>query len=217
MSSLRIKNIVARIVSLALIGGGLALVGAFALGINPLVGEQSTATNSSDPDGFNVPELSGTQIASSRAAGGGNGPEDKTLTLNVPKMDQLDGVEIPDAAGDDVGALRSNAGIHLQGTGFPWQEEANVYMAGHRVGFPGTDSFLAFRDQRNLKAGDKIHVTDSEGIRYTYEVFSERVVGPGQTEVTQPVEGKNILTLQTCTFPNYSERIVTQAELVEKA
>lgn len=219
MRTLSIKNIIARVVSIALIGGGLALVGAFAFGINPLAlaGGQSAATNSTEPSGFNVPELNGAQTASSGAAGDGGGPEDKTLTLEVPKMDRLDGVEIPDAAGDDAGALRSNAGIHLRGTGFPWQEEANVYMAGHRVGFPGTDSFLAFRDQRKLEDGDKIYVTDSEGTRYTYEVFSERVVGPGQTEVTQPVEGKNILTLQTCTFPNYSERIITQAELVEKA
>lgn len=210
---MRIRNIIARIFSLALIGGGLALVGAFVLGINPLASGQSTATNSGEPGGFNVPELSSAQTSNR----GAEGPEDKTLTLNVPEMERLDGVEIPDAAGDDAGALRSNAGIHLQGTGFPWQDEANVYLAGHRMGFPGTDSFLAFRDQRALEDGDKIHLTDSEGTRYTYEVFSERVVGPGQMEVTQPVQGKNILTLQTCTFPNYSERIITQAELVEKA
>ncbi|CAN5581901.1 hypothetical protein BH24ACT22_BH24ACT22_20760 [soil metagenome] len=42
-------------------------------------------------------------------------------------------------------------------------------------------------------------------------------MGPEQIEVTKPVEGKNILTLQTCTFPDYSERIVTQAKLVDVA
>jgi sortase A len=192
-------------VSLALILGGLALAAMFFMG-------QSTQTSESGVSGeFNVPGVSNPTPEDLA------GPADKTLTLTVPKMSRLDGVEIPDAVGNDEEALRTNAGIHLQGTGFPWQEGANVYLAGHRMGYPGTESFLAFRDQQKLEKGDEVHVTDSEGTLYTYEVFSERIVGPQQVEVTQPVEGKNILTLQTCTFPDYSERIVTQAELVDVA
>jgi sortase A len=202
---LRIRSIVSGFVSLALILGGLALAAMFFMG-------QSTQTSESGVSGeFNVPEVSNPTPEDLA------GPADKTLTLTVPKMNRLDGVEIPDAVGNDEEALRTNAGIHLQGTGFPWQERANVYLAGHRMGYPGTESFLAFRDQQKLEKGDEVHVTDSEGTRYTYEVFSERIVGPQQIEVTQPVEGKNILTLQTCTFPDYSERIVTQAELVDVA
>lgn len=202
---MRIKSIVSGFVSLALILGGLALAAMFFMG-------QSTQTSESGVSGeFNVPEVSTPNIEDP------TGPADKTLTLTVPKMNRLDGVEIPDAVGNDEEALRVNAGIHLQGTGFPWQEGANVYLAGHRMGYPGTESFLAFRDQQKLEKGDEVHVTDSEGTRYTYEVFSERIVGPQQIEVTQPVEGKNVLTLQTCTFPDYRERIVTQAELVDVA
>jgi sortase A len=202
---MRIKNIVSGFVSMAFILGGLALAAMFFMG-------QSTQTSESGVSGeFNVPEVSNPTPEDL------TGPVDKTLILTVPKMNRLDGVEIPDAAGNDEEALRVNAGIHLQGTGFPWQEGANVYMAGHRMGYPGTESFLAFRDQQKLEKGDEVHVTDSEGTRYTYEVFSERIVGPQQIEVTQPVEGKNVLTLQTCTFPDYSERIVTQAELVDVA
>ncbi|CAN5716038.1 hypothetical protein BH24ACT21_BH24ACT21_11640 [soil metagenome] len=202
---MRIKNIVSGFVSMAFILGGLALAAMFFMG-------PSTQTSESGVSGeFNVPEVSNPTPEDL------TGPVDKTLILTVPKMNRLDGVEIPDAAGNDEEALRVNAGIHLQGTGFPWQEGANVYMAGHRMGYPGTESFLAFRDQQKLEKGDEVHVTDSEGTRYTYEVFSERIVGPQQIEVTQPVEGKNVLTLQTCTFPDYSERIVTQAELVDVA
>lgn len=202
---MRTKSIVSGFISLVLILGGLALAFTYFLG-------QSTQTSESRVGGeFNVLKVS------NPAPEDTTGPADKTLTLTVPKMNRLDGVEIPDAAGDDEDALRANAGIHLQGTGFPWQEGSNVYLAGHRMGYPGTDSFLAFRDQQKLEKGDEIRVTDSEGTRYTYEVFSERIVGPEQVEVTQPVEGKNILTLQTCTFPDYSERIVTQAELVAVA
>jgi sortase A len=32
--------------------------------------------------------------------------------------------------------------------------------------------------------------------------------------VTDPIEGKNILTLQTCTLPDYSQRLIVQAELI---
>jgi sortase A len=33
--------------------------------------------------------------------------------------------------------------------------------------------------------------------------------------VTQPLEGKNVLTLQTCTLPDYSQRLIVQAERVD--
>ena len=194
-----------RFVGLILIVVGLALIAMFFVGLNSQTYEADGSDGSSTPE-VNDPVQEYAE-----------GPENPTLTLSVPKMNRLDGVEIPSAAGDDEEALRSNAGIHLQGTGFPWQEGSNVYLAGHRMGYPGTDSFLAFRDQEKLEKGDKVYVTDSEGTRYTYEVFSERIVGPQQVEVTQPVEGKSVLTLQTCTFPDYRERIVTQAELVDVA
>jgi sortase A len=35
--------------------------------------------------------------------------------------------------------------------------------------------------------------------------------------VTKPVPGKNVLTLQTCTLPDYSKRLITRAGLVEEA
>jgi len=31
--------------------------------------------------------------------------------------------------------------------------------------------------------------------------------------VLKPVKGKNILSLQTCTLPDYSDRVIYQAEL----
>jgi sortase A len=208
---LRPRSIASWLVSLTMIGAGLALVAFFFL--NP--SSQSNATNESDPKGFNVPDLGAGREQEQEAAAGG--PEDKTLKVTVPKMARIQDATVPDAAGDDEQALRENAGIHLKGTGFPWQEEANVYIAGHRLGYPGTDSFLAFFDQNKLEKGDEIYVTDSEGNRYTYRVFRSFVTDPTDLSVTEPVEGKNILTLQTCTLPDYSRRLITQAELVEKA
>lgn len=206
---MRIKSIVSGLVSVVLVGAGVALVAFFFLGQN-----DSTATNSEDPGGFNVPKI---ETRQEPGKGTAEGPEDKTLTLTIPKMDRIEDDAVPDAAGDDEGALRENAAIHLDGTGFPWEEEANVYLAGHRLGYPGTDSFLAFWDQNELEKGDEIFVTDSEGKKYTYKVFEEFVTEPTDLSVTKPVQGKNVLTLQTCTLPDYSERLITRAELVEAA
>ena len=187
---------------------GVALVGMFFFGNNL----DNSATNDPNPGGFNVPELS-----SGQSAQVADGPEDKTLTLTVPKMNQIEDDTIPYVQGTDSEALGANAAIHLQGTGFPWDAEANVYVAGHRLGYPNTDSFLAFWDLGKLQDGDEIFVTDAEGTRYTYRVFKETVVSPTDLSVTEPIPGKNIITLQTCTLPDYSNRLIVQAEQVEVA
>ena len=140
-------------------------------------------------------------------------PEDETLRITVPKMARIQDDTIPTTAGDDEAALKENAAIHLEGTGFPWEEEANVYVAGHRLGYPNTNSFLAFWDLDALEDGDEITVKDANDREYVYEVTEEFDVAPTDLYVLDPVEGKNILTLQTCTLPDYSRRLIVQAEL----
>ena len=142
-----------------------------------------------------------------------NAPDDPTLTMTVPSMERINNSPIPDTFGDDEESLKNFAGIHLEGTGFPWQKEANVYIAGHRLGYPNTPSFLAFWDLDNVAEGDDIFVTDADGRDYTYEVFQVLEVGPTDLFVTEPQEGKNILTLQSCTLPDYANRLIVQAEL----
>ena len=89
-----------------------------------------------------------------------------------------------------------------------------MYIAGHRLGFPGEDSFLAFWDLDVLENGDEITITDANGKEYTYRVFKEFVVEPTNLSITRPVPGKDVLTLQTCTLPDYSQRLIVQAEKV---
>ena len=205
---MRIRNILSWGISLAMVVAGLALVAFFFLGRGP---EEGTATNQGDPEGFNVPEVEAPREGAQEEAAGG--PEDKTLTVTIPKMSRVENATIPSTAGDDEAALKEHAAIHLEGTGFPWQEEANVYVAGHRLGYPNTDSFLAFWDLDALEDGDEITVTDANGKEYVYEVFEEFDVAPTDLYVLDPVPGKNILTLQTCTLPDYSRRLIVQAEL----
>ncbi len=141
-------------------------------------------------------------------------PEDKTLRITVPKMDRVQNASIPYAGGFDEDAFRNHAGVHIQGTGFPWGKTANVYIAGHRLGYVGTPSWLAFWDLNEVDVGDKIYVTDAMGRRYVYKVFKDFIVDPSDVFVTRPIKGKNILSLQTCTLPDYSRRLIIQAERV---
>ena len=156
-------------------------------------------------------------------AGGGGDPEqegnqlepaqDKTLRLTVPKMAEIDNDEIPTGNGSDENLFRDYAAVRLRYTGFPWQREANIYIAGHRIGFPGTKSNLAFYDLEDLRNGDEVFLEDAEGRRYTYEVYEKEIVEPTDLSVLKPVEGKNIVTLQTCTLPDYTDRVIYRAEL----
>jgi sortase A len=205
MKKSRTRNVVSWVLSLLMIAAGAALIVSFFLAGSL----DSSATNSSDPGGFNVPRLDAGEDAQQ------SGPKDKTLKLTVPEMAQIQEDSVPTVSGTNMQALGDHAAIHLAGTGFPWDEDANVYMAGHRLGYPRTDSFLAFFDLNKLEQGDEIYVTDAEGTRYTYEVVKQFTVSPTDLSVTDPVPGKNLLTLQTCTLPDYSHRLIVQAELTD--
>jgi len=140
-------------------------------------------------------------------------PKDKTLKLTIPEMKEIEDDTIPTGKGTNEALFHNHAAVHLRDTGFPWQRTANVYIAGHRIGFPGTDSDLAFYDLEDLKNGDKVYLEDAEGREYTYEVFGKLVVEPANLSVLKPIKGKNIVSLQTCTLPDYTNRVIYRAVL----
>jgi sortase A len=210
--------------SLLLIGVGLALSATFFVGspfTNPAPAAVESAAKGEQPE---VPaisprtgekpqgRLSDAQRREGRVA---NVPQDKTLRVTIPAMKRVENATIPYAGGFDEDAFKNHAGVHVRGTGSPWQRVANVYIAGHRLGYVGTPSWLAFWDLNKMEVGDKVFVTDSMGRRYVYRVFKEFIVDPDDVHVTRPVKGKNILTLQTCTLPDYSRRLIVRAEMVE--
>ncbi len=149
--------------------------------------------------------------------GGGSAPapESKALRLTVPDMKRVENLPVYDAAPRGFESALRRSSVHVRGTGWPWQEGANVYIAGHRLGFPGTRSWLVFRDLDKLENGDEVILTDANGTRYTYEVFKEFTFGPYDERVLEPVAGRSVVTLQSCTLPNYARRIAVQAELVD--
>ena len=149
--------------------------------------------------------------------GGGSAPapESKALRLTVPEMRRVEDLPVYDAAPLGYERALRRSSVHVRGTGWPWQDGANVYIAGHRLGYPGTRSWLVFRDLDRLEDGDEVILEDANGTRYTYEVFNEFVFGPNEERVLNPVEGRSIVTLQTCTLPNYARRLAVQAELTD--
>jgi len=150
-----------------------------------------------------------------RTAGEETAPpkRDETMKLSIPSMKHVDNVPVYTADAHNQPALR-NGTLHLAGTGFPWQREANVYIAGHRLGYPRTKSFLVFWDLNWLRMGRRVVLTDSEGERYIYRVYDRFVLGPDDASATKPVAGKNVVSLQTCTLPSYKDRLIVRAELV---
>ncbi len=210
---MRIKSTILSLLSLALIGAGVALIASFFLSADFLGNSGGDEGEGGEASDFNVPVLEESTGAAREEPENAKGPEDKTLTVSIPEMEVAEAA-VPDAQGDDEEKLKDYLGIHLQGTGFPWEDGANVYIAGHRLGYPNTDSFLAFWDLDVLEKGDEITVRDADGKEYRYRVFKEVVVEPTNLEVTRPVPGKDVLTLQTCTLPDYSQRLIVQAEKV---
>jgi sortase A len=141
------------------------------------------------------------------------GPEDKTLYLSVPKLGLTD-VPVFDSVSKEK--LKESV-VHVPATGFPWQKGANTYIAGHRVGYEGTGSYLVFYYLDQLAEGDEIILRDSANATYRYRVARQDIVSSDNVEVMDAVEDRSLVTLQTCTLPEYEERLIVQGELVENA
>ena len=175
-------------------------------------GGQEQQASQETPDEQVAPDQ-GAQDSGEQAAAAVEPPSNDMMKLTVPKMERIENDEIPTGLGTDETLFHDYAGVHIKHTGYPWEEEANVYIAGHRLGFENTNSYLAFWDLNKLEEGDEFYITDSEGRKYTYVVFKKFVATPDNLSVLNPVEGKNIVTLQTCTLPDYTNRLLVQGEL----
>ncbi len=123
-------------------------------------------------------------------------PEDPTLFLTVPKL----GVYGHTVRNDSSEPALDAGAIKVPSTGFPWEEkDTNTYIAGHRVGWPGTESYYQLYELPLMQEGDVVYLADTNGRVYEYRVFAMFAVSPSQTEVTRPIAGKDVVSLQTCT------------------
>lgn len=141
------------------------------------------------------------------------GPRDKRLGLSVPKLG-MKNVLVGNSP--DQSYLDREGIMHLSGTGFPWQEGANTYIAGHAIGYPGGRVPFAFYDLEDMRRGDKITLRDARGKAYHYRVYERLLVDPNAFWVTNPVVDKDIVSLQTCwPNPSFEKRLIVRAERVE--
>jgi sortase A len=145
-------------------------------------------------------------------------PDDTYMTLTVPAMGLSD---IPVVEGTTEASLSQGAG-HYTGSGYPWVAGSNTYIAGHRLGYPGTASDHVFWNLPNLAMGDKIYLTDSNGHTYTYAVSDILEVPINDLSVTGPT-GTDTVSLQTCIEdygdywtpgPNWNVRYIVRGTLV---
>jgi sortase A len=141
-------------------------------------------------------------------------PKSTRMLVDIPELD-VHNVHTTHAAWDSVGPLRHGF-LHVRGTGFPWQAGANVYLAGHDLGFPATDSWRLLWNLRELEPGDRIELTDANGVRYEYRVYKQFEIYPHEARVLLPVAGKDVVTLQSC-VPHFewSKRLIVRGELVK--
>jgi sortase A len=145
-------------------------------------------------------------------------PADTTMYLTIPAIGLTD---IPVLEGTSEGVLSQGVG-HVAGTGYPWVEGSNTYIAGHRLGYPGTISDHVFWQLPSLGAGDEIILEDSLGQSYKYQVSEILEVSPTDLSVTGST-GRNMVSLQTCIEnygdywtpgPNWLTRYIVRADRV---
>ncbi|MBA2512430.1 MAG: sortase [Rubrobacteraceae bacterium] len=118
---------------------------------------------------------------------------------------------------DSVGewALGHGVGHHPE-TSMPWSDapQRNVYLARHRLGFPGTDSHLIFYRLGELGAGDEILLKDRDGKKYRYRVSETFKADPEDSWVMGQLRDRDMVTLQTCSGPNWERRLIVRADRV---
>ena len=140
-------------------------------------------------------------------------PPSKKLKLTIPRLG-LENVKVGDSP--DQSYLDREGIMHLSDTGFPHQKNSNTYIAAHAIGYAYSRVTYAFRDLEDMKKGDRVIVRDASGRTYKYRVYERMIVDPDDVWVTKPVEGKKIISLQTCwPEPSFEKRLVVRAKLVK--
>lgn len=110
--------------------------------------------------------------------------------ITIPKIN----VELPIYHGTGPAVLQKGVG-HLPNTAFPvGGEGTHAVLSGHR----GLPEAKLFSDLDELELGDKFYIKVlNQTLAYTVDEI--KVVEPHQTESLKPVDGKDYVTLVTCT------------------
>src|SRR3712207_3054918 len=136
-------------------------------------------------------------------------PTPKNMKLTVPKLG-LEDVAVP--TGFRQEELDREGLLRTKDSGLPWEAGSNTFIAGHALGYPWTRVPRAFQDLDALAPGDEVFLTGADGSRYAFEVYDRITVEPDDTWVTYPIEGKTVVSLQTCVpVPTFEDRLIVRA------
>ena len=180
-------------------------------GPGPLL--EGGSANGPSLDDYNYPLPTDSQLRAANQPRNYNLPQGAIMSLSINTLDLRN---VPVFSSASTRALDQGV-IHLPGTSYPWSgtPERNVYLAGHRLGWPGTGSHLVFYRLNELGGGERITLRDPQGGRYHYRVIQRFVVGAEDRWVTGRVRGRDLLTLQTCTpIPTFERRLIVRAERI---
>ncbi len=153
---------------------------------------------------------SGEEVAATQSPRYYQPRQDAELTLTIEAIGLYD---VPVISSNSEEAL-DNGVIHVPQTPMPWEEreQKNVYVAGHRLGYEGTGSRLVFYNLDKLSGGDTVILEDRSGTAYEYRVSEVFVVEPNAEWAVDPVRGRDMVTLQTCTMPTFENRLIVRAD-----
>jgi sortase A len=160
--------------------------------------------------GENSPQLEVPEKAPQITSGGAN--TSAALKITVPRLGLKD-VAVP--TGSRQAELDREGILRVRGSGLPWIAGSNTFITGHALGFPRTRVPYAFYKLKKMRPGDEILIEDKEGQKYTFRVYDLMTVEPNDYWTTYPVEGKTVISLQSCTpIPTFENRLIVRGELV---
>jgi len=146
-------------------------------------------------------------------------PPTNDLWMSIPALGLYDNY----VTNSDAHSALDYGAIKLPGSGFPWENNANTYIAAHRLGWPNTASYHQFYNLPLLARGDVVYLGDVNGTTYTYKVTKFKEITPDERWVTAPQAGRDMVSLQTCIEnfgdywtmgPNWYVRYIVQADRV---
>ena len=133
------------------------------------------------------------------------------LRLTVPRLGIKD-VSVPD--GSTQKELDREGLIRMEEAGEPGTPGSNTFLVGHALGFEQTKRPYIFYKLGKLRPGDRVILRQGDR-KYVYRVYDRLRVRPQDYWVTRPVEDKEMVSLQSCTLPDFEKRIVIRAERIQ--
>jgi sortase A len=175
--------------------------------------EEEAADEEKAANGEEVPEEDEVEEAAA--------PEDPTLYLSIPKL----GMRRDIVRNENSEYALGLGAIKLPDTPFPWEKGTkNTYIACHRLGFYGTQSFHQCLDLPSMQKGDEVSLEDANGRVYQYRVSEVLTsITPEDSWVMDAVAGRDMISLQTCLEapgdlhtlgPDWQGRLIVRADRV---